>query len=46
MNDIKCYDKGCVCMGDDYDTIEYNMSLGWSVEVSEALLGEYKENNE
>ena len=41
MND-KCYDKGCICMGDDYDTIEYNMSLGWSMEISQALLGENK----
>ena len=39
---MSCRDKGCVCMEDDYDTIEYNMSLGWSLEISEALLGEDK----
>ncbi len=37
-----CDDFGCVCMDNDYDTIEYNMSLGWSLEISEALLGEDK----
>ena len=39
---MSCREKGCVCMEDDYNTIEYNMSLGWSKEISEALLGEHK----
>ena len=34
-------DLSCTCMGNDYKVIEYNMSLGWSKEISEALLGEY-----
>ncbi len=37
-----CDEPGCVCIENDYDTIEYNMSLGWSLEISEALLGEHK----
>ena len=37
----ECYDPSCTCMGNDYKIIEYNMSLGWSKEISEALLGEY-----
>tara|TARA_R100000700_G_C3149887_1_gene128872 strand:- start:628 stop:780 length:153 start_codon:yes stop_codon:yes gene_type:complete len=37
-----CNEPGCVCIENDYDTIKYNISLGWSLEISEALLGEYK----
>tara|TARA_R100001086_G_scaffold222422_1_gene139892 strand:- start:1869 stop:2063 length:195 start_codon:yes stop_codon:yes gene_type:complete len=36
-----CNDPSCTCMGNDYKIIEYNMSLGWSKEISEALLGEH-----
>ena len=40
----KCNDSSCTCMGNDYKLIEYNMSLGWSMEISQALLGEHKYN--
>tara|TARA_Y100001937_G_scaffold22393_2_gene31949 strand:- start:6343 stop:6489 length:147 start_codon:yes stop_codon:yes gene_type:complete len=36
-----CNDASCTCMVNDYKIIEYNMSLGWSKEISEALLGEH-----